>query len=582
MKADYYELLGVTNSADDSELKKGFRKRALKYHPDKNSSDDAAILFNEIRVAYETLTDPQERAWYDSHKYQVLAEAEDISGDDADTDNSTVYYSGTTVQDIEKYFNDGMYTKFNDSASGFYQIINVLVTRISSEEVSSGKKQGLPGFQSFKDDTTMSNACDASELMYPRFGNSRSEYGNDVRLFYKAWTNFQSIKTFTWFDEYRYSTAPDRRTRRLMEKENKKRRQQARKEYNEIIRKWISYIKHRDPRVTPIIQRKYEKDRVKKQQKDLKRQAQKERQQRKEEDSEYVEQDWQTIDADELADIEQQLDKLYNEEDMLNGEKVDEEDFNRDIYECVVCDKVFKSEEQLKDHERSKKHIKKLRRLKWEMRQEGVELGIDDKGFLDEETEEELFDDALEEMVEEELDDEESVVDESALKDHSAVDEGNKTIKEPANISDSLEAAVDENLDDLDNSSLSRLQLSGDEASSAASESKTRGSNRSKDMKLQELSAILNGTTLESDSDDDWSTGNKKSRKSKRKGRSKPSSGSNSHAPPSAADGCESSWVCAVCGKSFFSRNKLFQHVNDTGHVAPPSKVKKGKKKNRN
>jgi molecular chaperone DnaJ len=65
-KRDYYEVLEVTRSASDGEIKSSFRKLAMKWHPDKNPGDnDCEHKFKEINEAYETLKDPQKRAAYD-------------------------------------------------------------------------------------------------------------------------------------------------------------------------------------------------------------------------------------------------------------------------------------------------------------------------------------------------------------------------------------------------------------------------------------------------------------------------------------------------------------------------------------
>lgn len=65
-KRDYYEILGVGKSASDDEIKKAYRKLAVKYHPDKNQGDKAAEeKFKEISEANEVLSDKQKRARYD-------------------------------------------------------------------------------------------------------------------------------------------------------------------------------------------------------------------------------------------------------------------------------------------------------------------------------------------------------------------------------------------------------------------------------------------------------------------------------------------------------------------------------------
>merc|ERR1719471_2063903 len=65
-KKDYYKTLGLQKGASDKEIKKAFRKLALKYHPDKNPDKDTSKKFREIAEAYDVLRDEDKRKQYDS------------------------------------------------------------------------------------------------------------------------------------------------------------------------------------------------------------------------------------------------------------------------------------------------------------------------------------------------------------------------------------------------------------------------------------------------------------------------------------------------------------------------------------
>ncbi len=72
-KQDYYEILGVSKTAEEREIRKAYKRLAMKYHPDRNQGDkEAEAKFKEIKEAYEVLTDSQKRAAYDQYGHAAF------------------------------------------------------------------------------------------------------------------------------------------------------------------------------------------------------------------------------------------------------------------------------------------------------------------------------------------------------------------------------------------------------------------------------------------------------------------------------------------------------------------------------
>lgn len=73
---DYYKILSVSRTASAADIKRAYRKLSLKYHPDKNSSPDAATKFAEIAQAYDVLSDPEKREAYNRGGEEAVQQQE--------------------------------------------------------------------------------------------------------------------------------------------------------------------------------------------------------------------------------------------------------------------------------------------------------------------------------------------------------------------------------------------------------------------------------------------------------------------------------------------------------------------------
>lgn len=527
-KTDYYELLGVERTATEDEIKKAYRRKALELHPDRNygNVESATTLFAEIQSAYEVLSDPQERAWYDSHK-DVLLRGDQATGPGADEFSYNIRM--TTAEEVVKLmmkFNGRM--EFNNSPSGFFGGLNDFFKQLAKEEDIACQWEDQEG------------------LEYPEFGMDNDEYDDVVRPFYAVWNGFASKKSYSWKDQYKLSDAPDRRIRRLMEKENKKLREDAVQEYNEAVRSLVAFVRKRDPRVQN--NQKSEAQRRQALREATAAQAARSRAARQAK--------LQELDAAVVPDWAKSKPKDEHE-----GEFSSESDTEEHEYDCVVCNKTFKSEAQYTAHERSKKHVKQLKQLQREMRAEGRDLDL----------EKPKHDSNLESKIEED----EIIEDEDPEASLSQDDSDLDSLENANQTSDSQKQTNGTASTPVEHSDVS--ESSGDDDYAPRSDIEQRLTAEDSDRLPKQLEDIsLEGTPAPSDME-----GSSQPKLGKAKQKRAKKAAQQSVQQPTVGMG---EFQCLACKAEFPSNSKLFKHLEKTKHAAPLAQAKaakggKGKKR---
>lgn len=224
-----YDTLAVERTVSPDALKIAYRKQAMKWHPDKiqqsGASADAyqaaTVRFQQINRAYEVLSDPIERAWYDSHRSAILSASS----------SSSNAAPGEFDLNLWPYFSPSAFSGYGETGNGFYSVFSELFKKIHVQEQMFARMYGG------------GDVRDAPDL-----GGRDTPYVQ-VSAFYKYWQGFSTVKDFGWCDEYDVLEAPNRKVRRLMEEENKKIRKKERREFNDSVRQLSSFVKKRDKRV---------------------------------------------------------------------------------------------------------------------------------------------------------------------------------------------------------------------------------------------------------------------------------------------------------------------------------------------
>lgn len=318
-----YSILGVEAQASAEDVRKAYRKLALKWHPgefnylifcssllisiyckknmlalyaDKQRPDSDQQLslekFREVTNAYEILSDEKERQWYDSRlrRLQKCSASGKTFGRHAPPD----LYSEIAKVLVEREYINGHFS-FDNYVPLF-------------QKIASLEGGGYPNYEE-----------------------------SPVQVFYAEWGSFATTLDFAWvadaFDTQMRTC--DRRIRRMIEQENVKARKIARKEYNESVREFSEFVKRRDP--------KYEQWKLvclkEKEQREKERKArEKKKEQRKK----------GTV----LSDLPPSNIVIEEQEEFHN------------VWYCPACEKYFKSSGSFNSHEKSKKHTKNVELMK--------------------------------------------------------------------------------------------------------------------------------------------------------------------------------------------------------------------------
>ncbi|XP_052138484.1 DNAJ protein JJJ1 homolog [Oryza glaberrima] len=591
-KRCYYEVLGVPRDCSPADIKLAFRRLALSLHPDKQppGSDVAAATaaFQELQHAHSVLSDPHERSYYDSHRSQILFSDHHPSSGPG-RGGGVASASASPVPDLFAFFSSSAFSGFSDSGRGFYKVYGDVFDRVFAQELAYARRMGMP--------------ADAVPTP-PVIGNLDSPHAQ-VAAFYSYWLGFSTAMDFGWAAEWDAARGESRRVRRLMEEDNKKATRKARREYNDAVRGLAAFCKKRDKRVVDMALKKKGEEEKRKAEEAARKKEEERR--RKEQAMAYQEPEWARVDEDEAVVFED------DEEEETRAKRKEE------LY-CVACNKKFKSDKQWKNHEQSKKHRDKVSELRMvfeeeeealkdaeEEEPEEVDVGFDFQPA--QESEESEFSDAAEELADElseglEVRDEEEKGDKhlgngeqkvGSYDETSVLEEmlsrSRRKNRKSGFVAPQEEASPAGAMDDDDDEDTSyeinnvkkkgrRRRAAkkggtyadngqGRKSENQPEESRHNNDENGADDKMEDPSSNEDSAAASKEDQQKGKTGNTKKNKkgteknttisSEQKGSSKGKKQKEVSKAPSND--------CETCGSTFDSRNKLFSHLEETGHA---------------
>ncbi|TFK65199.1 DnaJ-domain-containing protein [Pluteus cervinus] len=294
----YYQVLGIQNDASDEDIKRAYRRSALRHHPDKNPNDvePARRRFETVQLAYETLSNPAMRDSYDISVSMRAASGEreapyasNHTGANADNINIPGSWSWTTPKSAStsgpRTWSEWAFGRSEPKRSRLFSfqeylqsageghIIGVTHEDILQwleglENIDQAHQDMYSVFSNFYQCLAYDEAQWGGRPLPTRFGTAESVWDRsdsdvpqargvyEIKDFYHHWLQFKTSKSFDWVVRYVAPGETNARVDRFLRNKNKPYQVAARNAFNELIQSLTLWVMHHDPRF--IIHLRYE------------------------------------------------------------------------------------------------------------------------------------------------------------------------------------------------------------------------------------------------------------------------------------------------------------------------------------